>query len=88
MRWGARLKRLFVIKTRFEAWAVIYAVAVGASSRGITYLDQFPGAAGWMMFAASNAVVFIVGAFILDHVRPKSERSLQDQSGKPEVGTA
>ena len=35
-----KIARLFVIKTRFEAMAVIYALAVGAITRGLQYLDR------------------------------------------------
>ena len=34
-----KIGRLFVIKTRFEAWLVTYAIAVGAVERGRHYLD-------------------------------------------------
>lgn len=37
--WG-KIGRLFVIKTRLEAVAVIYALGVGAVSRGIHYLEM------------------------------------------------
>jgi hypothetical protein len=30
--------RLFTIKTRFEAWAITYAIALGAVERGQHYL--------------------------------------------------
>ena len=36
--------RLFVIKTRLEAWAVIYALAMGAATRGVHYVEVYPGA--------------------------------------------
>ncbi len=61
-----KLARLFTIKTRFEAFAVIYAIAVGAVGRGYDYLALYPGVAGYMMFAACTAAVFIAGAKILD----------------------
>ncbi|HEX6375797.1 MAG TPA: hypothetical protein VFZ91_08745 [Allosphingosinicella sp.] len=58
--------RLFVIKTRFEAWAIIYALAVGAVARGFHYLDRYPGVGGWLLFAACTGAVFMAGAKILD----------------------
>lgn len=41
-----KIGRLFVIKTRFEAFAVIYALALGAVERGHAYLGQYPGFPG------------------------------------------
>lgn len=65
-----RLGRLFVIKTRFEAYAVTYAIAVGAVERGRHYLDVFPGTFGLVMAALCTGVVFLAGAKLLDSVRP------------------
>jgi hypothetical protein len=65
-----KIGRLFLIKTRLEAWAIIYAITLGAVYRGIWYLDRYPGAAGWLLFVASTLVVFMVGGFILDHIPP------------------
>ena len=64
----AKLGRLFVIKTRFEAWAVTYAIAVGAIERGHHYLQMYPGWSGWMLAVACTGVVFIAGAKLLDSV--------------------
>jgi hypothetical protein len=69
-----KLRRLFVIKTRLEAYAVIYAIAVGAVTRGYLYLHQYPGAGGRLLFAACTGVVFIAGAKILDATRPTRHR--------------
>jgi len=64
-----KLGRLFTIKTRFEAWAVIYAIALGAVERGRHYLDVYPGFSGWLLAAACTGVVFLAGAKLLDSVR-------------------
>src|SRR4051812_48503969 len=64
-----KLSRLFVIKTRFEAWLVIYAIALGAVERGRHYLETYPGWGGWMLAAACTGVVFLAGAKLLDSVR-------------------
>ncbi len=61
-----RVGRLFVIRTRFEAWAVTWAIALGAAERGKHYLALYPGALGWMFFAICCAVVFVAGAKLLD----------------------
>lgn len=67
-----RLSRLFVIKTRWEAWVVIWAIALGAVSRGKAYLTVYPGALGWLFMLICTGVVFIAGAVLLDATRPAS----------------
>ena len=67
-----RLGRLFVIKTRWEAVAVIYALALGSVDRGFHYLDRFPGFGGWLLFAACTGVVFMAGARLMDLTRRDS----------------
>jgi hypothetical protein len=67
-----RLGRLFVIKTRWEALAVIYAVALGAVERGMLYLESYPGFGGWLLFAACTCVVFMVGGKLMDLTRADS----------------
>ena len=68
--------RLFVIKTRLEAWAIIYALAVGGVARGFHYVEQYPGLGGWFLFAACTGAVFMAGAKILDATRgPRYRRS-------------
>jgi len=66
-----KLTRLFTIKTRFEAFLVIYAIALGAVERGVAYLETYPGIGGWLLFLACTGVVFIAGAKLLDAVRPE-----------------
>jgi hypothetical protein len=65
-----KIGRLFVIKTRFEAWLVIYAIALGAVERGRHYLETYPGWGGWLLATACTGVVFIAGGKLLDSVRP------------------
>ncbi len=67
----SKIGRLFIIKTRFEAWLVIYAIALGAIERGQHYMAQYPGAGGWMLALACTGVVFVAGAKLLDSVRPQ-----------------
>jgi len=64
----SRFARLFVIKTKFEAFLVIYGLGVGAIERGMRYLDTYPGWGGWMLFAVCPVAVFMAGARILDSV--------------------
>jgi len=65
-----KIGRLFTIKTRFEAWLVTYAIALGAVERGRHYLDTYPGWGGWLLAAACTGVVFLAGAKLLDSVKP------------------
>jgi hypothetical protein len=58
--------RLFVIKSKFEAFLVIFGLAMGATERGVHYLHQYPGWGGWLLFAACPLAVFMAGARILD----------------------
>ncbi len=61
--------RLFVIKNRFEACAVIYALALGAIERGLHYMQVYPGVAGWLFMAACTCAVFMAGARLLEFTR-------------------
>ncbi len=65
----SKLARLFTIKTPLEAYLVTYAIAVGSIERGSHYLSQYPGYAGWLLFAACLGLPFIAGAKLLDSVR-------------------
>lgn len=68
-----KIGRLFVIKTRFEAFLIIYALALGATARGSAYLDQYPGVGGQLLFLATTGAVFLGGAKILDAIRLEKE---------------
>jgi hypothetical protein len=61
-----KIGRLFVIKSRWEAYLVIYALGLGACERGIVYLHRFPGYGGDLLFLACTGAVFMAGAKILD----------------------
>jgi hypothetical protein len=65
----SKIGRLFQIKTRFEAWLVIYAIALGAVERGRHYLETYPGWGGWLLAIACTGVVFLAGGKLLDSVR-------------------
>ena len=68
-----KIGRLFVIKNRIEAFLIIYALALGATSRGAAYLQQYPGIGGQMLFLAATGAVFLAGAAILDGLKAKQE---------------
>jgi hypothetical protein len=61
--------RLFIIKNRWEALAVIFALGLGAADRGMRYLEVYPGIGGWLMFAGCTAAVFMAGARLLEITR-------------------
>ncbi len=63
-----RIVRLFTIKTKFEAFLVIYGLGLGAVERGAHYLQQYPGAQGKMLFMLCPIAVFMAGARILHSV--------------------
>lgn len=65
-----KIARLFTIKTRFEAFAVTFAIAMGAAERARIYLDTYgTGTAGIMLALCCSGVVFIAGAKLLDAVK-------------------
>lgn len=69
-----RVSRLFVIKTKFEAFVVIYGLGTGAVERGMHYLHDYPGFGGKLLFAVCPLAVFMAGGRILDSI----ERSYGD----------
>ncbi|MBB5685214.1 hypothetical protein [Sphingobium boeckii] len=71
-----RVKRLFVIKTRFEACLIIYALSVGAAERGKAYMVQYPGYGGWLLAAACTGAVFMAGGMIFDALATKRAAQL------------
>jgi hypothetical protein len=66
-----KLARLFTIRTKFEAYLAIYAIALGATSRGNHYLEAYPGITGNLLFFSSCAAVMIVGGLMIDGVTLK-----------------
>ncbi|HEY5713641.1 MAG TPA: hypothetical protein VIT38_17225 [Allosphingosinicella sp.] len=74
---------MFVIKNRFEAMAVIYALGLGAIERGIHYLDVYPGFGGWLLFAACTGAVFMAGARLMEMTRrdTRQRRRKSDLAG-------
>lgn len=63
-----KIKRLFTIKTKFEAFLIIYALALGATERGVVYMQQYPGYGGVLLALACTGAVFMAGGKILDAV--------------------
>lgn len=79
----SRLARLFTIKTRTEAYLIIYAIAVGAVERGRHYMEVFPGSFGLVMALLCTGVVFLAGAKLLDSVRPAAAAAGSADASKP-----
>jgi hypothetical protein len=80
-----KVSRLFVIKTRFEAFLIIYALALGATTRGTHYLVDYPGWGGYLLFLACTGAVFLAGAKILDCL--KYERAAREAEASGERST-
>jgi hypothetical protein len=82
-----KISRLFVIKTRVEAFLIIYALAMGATSRGVHYLDQFPGYGGYLLLLACTGAVFMAGAKILDCLKfERAEREAAEAAFLGDTG--
>lgn len=73
MAMWTRIKRLFVIKTKFEAFAVIYALGLGATERGVHYVQQYHGVGGWILFAVCPIAVFMTAPVILASVERRDD---------------
>lgn len=67
-----RFARLFVIKTKFEAFLVIYGLGLGAVERGVHYLALYPGVGGKLLFLCCPVAVFMAGGRILHSVEVSS----------------
>jgi hypothetical protein len=79
-----RIGRLFIIKTRWEAMAIIYALALGAIERGEHYLQQYPGTGGWLLFFACTGAVFLAGARLMETTRKDGGQRRR----RSDIGTA
>jgi hypothetical protein len=80
----SKIKRLFIIKTRFEVFLITYALALGASERGKAYLMDYPGTGGWLLFIACHITVIMAAAKMLDAVQattPKVTSALVERRG-------
>ena len=65
-----RVARLFTIKTRFEAFLVIFAIAMGAAERARHYIETYGlNASGLLLALCCSGVVFVAGGKLLDAVR-------------------
>ena len=63
-----KIARLFIIKTKFEAFLIIYGLGTGAVERGMHYMQQYPGFGGRLLFAVCPIAVFMAGTRILDSI--------------------
>ena len=69
-----KIKRLFSIRTKFEAFLIIYGLGLGAVDRGMHYVEQYPGWGGWMLFALCPIAVFMAGGRLIDSVEYTRDR--------------
>jgi hypothetical protein len=76
----AKIKRLFTIKTKLEAYLIIYALALGAVERGIVYLGQYPGFGGKLLFLACTGAVFMAGAKMLDCIKMEQAQKAEAEA--------
>ena len=67
------LRRLFSIRTKFEVFLVIYALALGAMERGQAYLAMYPGVGGKLLALACTGSVFLAGGLMIDAVNFREE---------------
>lgn len=65
-RMWSRVARLFTIKTKFEAFVIIYGLGLGAVERGVHYMQMYPGIGGKLLFAVCPIAVFMAGGKLID----------------------
>lgn len=66
-----KIRRLFTIRTKFEAFLAIYALSLGAVERGLHYMELYPGPGGQLLALCCVAAVFIAGGLMIDGVALK-----------------
>lgn len=83
-----RIVRLFQIKTRFDAFAVTYALAVGAVARGEDYIAQYPGFPGYLLAGVCTIAVFMAGGKLVDSVKQPVDDGVRRSSASHAVRSA
>jgi len=73
-----KVRRLFVIKTKFEAFVIIYALALGATERGIVYMQHYPGMGGKLLALCCTGAVFMAGGKIIDAIDMRAQLGYPD----------
>ena len=68
-----RIKKLFTVNTKFEAFLIIYALSLGAVERGIIYVHHYPGFGGKLLALCCTGAVFIAGGRLIDSVDQQAE---------------
>ena len=69
-----KIARLFIIKNRLEACAVIYALALGAIERGMHYLELYPGFGGWLLLSVCPIAVVMAGSRLMEFTRKDNQQ--------------
>lgn len=70
-----KIRRLFMLKSKFEVYCVVYALALGASERGLVYIEQYPGWGGRLLALACTGSVFLAGGLMIDAVDLREQLS-------------
>jgi len=73
-----KIRRLFMVKTKFEAFLVIYALAMGAVERGIHYMAQYPGIFGYILALCCTTAVFLAGGKMIDAIDMRAQLGYLD----------
>jgi hypothetical protein len=63
-----RLSSLLRIKSKFEGFAVIYALSLGSAERGLHYMQQYPGFFGKLLAVVCTGSVFLAGGKIINAI--------------------
>lgn len=71
-----KISRLFTISTKFEAFMIIYALALGAAERAVHYLALYPGVGGKLLALCCSGAVFIAGGRLIDSIDRQAELGL------------
>jgi hypothetical protein len=68
-----KFRRLFILKSKFEVYLVVYALALGACERADVYLGQYPGLGGKLLALACTGSVFLAGGLMVDAIDLKEK---------------
>jgi len=73
-----KIRRLFMVKTKFEVFLVVYALAMGAVERGMHYMVQYPGTFGQILALCCTGAVFLAGGKMLDAIDMRAQLGYLD----------
>ena len=75
------------IESRWMACLLTASVAHACTLKGISYLHQYPGWMGWLLFLLSPLTAVVIGVNLLALVRRSKESAAErtDRPGAPET---